>query len=60
MYIVTQNWGSQRRDITNAADWNCVEAVFCGDSSKEPFMNMKGIHIDVWIDDNPGSIVGVY
>jgi hypothetical protein len=32
---------------------NKISAEFTNNKAKRPFVEEKGIHIDVWIDDNP-------
>lgn len=54
--IVTNNYPNQREDISYVgAEWN-VPVFFAKEADKGPFMEMRGVDVDVWIDDNPEVI----
>ena len=54
VYIVTG-----RKEFTKDIEYISrfgVSILFCGDRLKKDFVESKGISIDIWIDDMPGTI----
>lgn len=45
-----ETWG--QIDVRQAIDGR-VDCYFTDLAQKEPFMDNKGKHVDIWIDDNP-------
>jgi 5'(3')-deoxyribonucleotidase len=66
VYIVSSRFDNyeNRRDVENALTIERITdkiagIILCSHNSKHEVMAQKGIKIDIWIDDNPWSIVGV-
>ena len=61
VYCVSSRRGTMEnvREIADGIGLSGVPVVLCNHNAKHEVVANKGIHIDVWIDDNPWSIVGV-
>lgn len=58
VYIVTaRRHDVQPEEVIQWAIANRCRVFFTSWAAKRPFMDSKGIHIHVWIDDNPENLL---
>jgi hypothetical protein len=58
VYLVTMRYNGHEAEVVKRALDNKVDAMyFTGRKGKRTFMYDQGIHIDVWIDDQPDFII---
>ena len=57
VYCVTMRYARESRPVREALE-SRVDGIFCtGRKAKRPFMYERGIHVSVWVDDEPGWIL---
>lgn len=57
IYCVTMRYESEAQPVRDAL-MNLVDGIICtGRRAKRPYMYSLGIHVSVWIDDEPGWIL---
>lgn len=54
VYCVTWRY---TRELVDPELEQLVEVCYTGRKAKRPFMEARGININIWIDDNPLSIL---
>jgi len=58
VYCVTLRYPDFEGEAVRAALHGKVDKIFCtGRQAKRDFMYSHGIHVHVWIDDNPNFII---
>lgn len=53
IYGVTMRYPAEASGMDKRYDEVCEAIFFTSRAAKQSFVAVKGIHIDVWIDDNP-------
>ena len=53
VFIVTKRYEHEKIENTD------IPIIYCNRKAKASVVNEKNIKIDIWIDDDPGSILGI-
>ena len=57
IYVVTMRYESEAQPVRDALTSKVDDIICTGRKAKRPFMYSLGIHVSVWIDDEPGWIL---